>query len=169
MTKGGHVSRLMVFPVQGEHISLANQIQQVTDTFQLFALNLGEVAAADLISRSIFYVSIGSNDFIHYYLRNEFNVQARYQPHEFNLVLATTVKREIQVISSFKITPLYLMPCLFVCHISPSVFTFYCFDYNNFLSLFSPNKFIRIEYFTPVILAEGYNVYNKEPFVFRLS
>lgn len=81
----------------------------MTDTFQQFELNLGEVAAADLISRSIFYVSIGSNDFIHYYLRNESNVQARYQPHEFNLLLATTVQQEIQNLYSANVRKVVVM------------------------------------------------------------
>lgn len=71
------------------------------DTFQQFELNLEKKAAADLISRSIFYVSIGSNDFLQIYLRNVSNVQSLYMPWEFNQLLATTVKQEIQVFSSF--------------------------------------------------------------------
>ncbi|KAK1383001.1 hypothetical protein POM88_020736 [Heracleum sosnowskyi] len=54
----------------GQHISFTQQVQQVTDTFQQLILNMGEDVAAHLISNSLFYISIGTNDYIHYYLRN---------------------------------------------------------------------------------------------------
>ncbi|KAD2394496.1 hypothetical protein E3N88_41473 [Mikania micrantha] len=57
--------------LQGQHISFSQQIQQVMDTFQQFILTMGEHAAADHISNSVFYISIGTNDFIHYYLAGE--------------------------------------------------------------------------------------------------
>ncbi|ONK81578.1 uncharacterized protein A4U43_C01F30740 [Asparagus officinalis] len=93
----------------GGHISLAQQIQQVTDTFQQFELNLGEVAADDFISKSIFYVSIGSNDFIHCYLSNSSNVKTMYQPREFNKLLATTVKQEIQNLYNANVRKIVVM------------------------------------------------------------
>ncbi|CAK9174834.1 unnamed protein product [Ilex paraguariensis] len=80
----------------GQHISFAQQIQQVTDTTQLFILSMGEDAAAKLISNSIFYISIGTNDYIHYYLRNVSNVQSLYVPWSFNQFLAQTMKQEIK-------------------------------------------------------------------------
>ncbi|KAL8536381.1 hypothetical protein ACS0TY_011846 [Phlomoides rotata] len=80
----------------GQHISLTQQIQQVVDTFQQFIINMGEDAAYDLISNSIFYISIGSNDYIHYYLRNVSNVQSLFLPWNFNQFLAQTLKQEIQ-------------------------------------------------------------------------
>lgn len=83
--------------VQGQHISLAQQIEQVTDTVQQFIVNIGEDATTDLISNSLFYISIGSNDFIHYYLLNASNVQNVYLPWSFNQFLAQTIKQEIKV------------------------------------------------------------------------
>ncbi|CAL5433400.1 unnamed protein product [Camellia sinensis] len=80
----------------GQHISFTQQIQQVTDTIQQFTLNMGEDAATKLISNSVFYISIGTNDYIHYYLRNVSNVQSLYLPWSFNQFLATTVKQEIK-------------------------------------------------------------------------
>lgn len=83
--------------MQGQHISLSQQIQQVSDTFQLMMLSMGEKAASDLISRSLFYISIGSNDYIHYYLRNVSDVQSLYLPWNFNQFLAESMKQEIKV------------------------------------------------------------------------
>ncbi|KAG6389707.1 hypothetical protein SASPL_151180 [Salvia splendens] len=80
----------------GQHISLTQQIQQVMDTFQQFIITMGEVAAKNLISNSIFYISIGSNDYIHYYLLNESKVQSLYLPWRFNQFLARAMKLEIQ-------------------------------------------------------------------------
>ncbi|RWW16970.1 hypothetical protein GW17_00019111 [Ensete ventricosum] len=81
---------------QGQHISLSQQIQQVSDTFQQLELSLGEQATADLISKSVFYVSIGSNDFIHYYLQNTSSAQVLYLPWEFNQLLVTTMKQALK-------------------------------------------------------------------------
>ena len=82
---------------QGQHISFTQQIQQVMDTFQQFILSKDEDEASEFISNSIFYISIGTNDFIHYYLRNVSNVQSRYLPWSFNQFLANTMKQEIKV------------------------------------------------------------------------
>jgi hypothetical protein len=79
------------------HISLTEQMQQVSDTYERLELGLGESAAADLFANSIFYISIGSNDFIHYYFRNTTNVRSLFLPWEFNQLLVKTVKQEIQV------------------------------------------------------------------------
>ncbi|XP_075102727.1 GDSL esterase/lipase At5g08460-like [Nicotiana tabacum] len=80
----------------GQHISLAQQIEQVTDTIQQFIMTIGEEATADLISTSVFYISIGTNDYIHYYLRNVSDVQSVYLPWSFNQFLAQTMKQEIK-------------------------------------------------------------------------
>ncbi|XP_042505976.1 GDSL esterase/lipase At5g08460-like [Macadamia integrifolia] len=80
----------------GQHISLMHQIQQATDTFQHLILNLGEEAANTIISQSVFYLSIGSNDYIHYYLRNISGVQSLYLPWSFNQFLTSTIKQELK-------------------------------------------------------------------------
>ncbi|KAJ4950283.1 hypothetical protein NE237_027115 [Protea cynaroides] len=80
----------------GQHVSLTQQIQQATDTFQQFILNLGEETANTMISKSIFYLSIGTNDYIHYYLRNVSGVQSLYQPWSFNQFLSSTMKQELK-------------------------------------------------------------------------
>ncbi|KAL6501775.1 hypothetical protein OROGR_026908 [Orobanche gracilis] len=80
----------------GQHISLTQQVQQFMDTFEQLILSKGEDAAYDLISNSIFYISIGSNDYIHYYLRNVSNVQSSFLPWSFNHFLAQTMKQEIE-------------------------------------------------------------------------
>ncbi|KAK6935531.1 GDSL lipase/esterase [Dillenia turbinata] len=93
----------------GQHISFTQQIQQVTDTFQLFILSMGEDTATDLISASVFYISIGTNDYIHYYLRNVSNVQMLYLPWNFNQFLATTVKQGIQNLYNIDVRKIVLM------------------------------------------------------------
>jgi hypothetical protein len=85
--------------LQGMHVSLTQQVQQVEDTYEQLSLALGEAAAANLFKRSVFFVSIGSNDFIHYYLRNVSGVQMRYLPWEFNKLLVSTMRQEIKVLS----------------------------------------------------------------------
>ena len=88
---------VIFFVLQGMHVSLTQQVQQVEDTYEQLSLALGEAAAANLFRRSVFFVSIGSNDFIHYYLRNVSGVQMRYLPWEFNQLLVSTMRQEIKV------------------------------------------------------------------------
>ncbi|KAL8238868.1 hypothetical protein R6Q59_015435 [Mikania micrantha] len=80
----------------GQHISFSQQIQQVMDTFQQFILTMGEHAAADHISNSVFYISIGTNDFIHYYLPDVSDVQSKFFAWRFTKFLAQTVKQEMK-------------------------------------------------------------------------
>ncbi|GJZ89678.1 GDSL esterase/lipase 7-like protein, partial [Tanacetum coccineum] len=80
----------------GQRISFTQQIQQITDTFQRFIIRMGEEEAASYISNSIIYISIGSNDYIHYYLRNVSAVQTKYVSWEFNQLLAYLMRQEIK-------------------------------------------------------------------------
>lgn len=59
---------------------------------------MGEQAAADLISSSVFYISIGINDYIHYYLRNVSDVRNLYLPWTFNQFLTSLLRQQIKVI-----------------------------------------------------------------------
>ncbi|KAJ8451124.1 hypothetical protein Cgig2_026933 [Carnegiea gigantea] len=79
-----------------QHISFAQQIQQVTDTSQQLMISMGEETAVDLISNSIFYISIGTNDYIHYYLRNVSSVQSLHSPSSFSHLLSATLKQGIK-------------------------------------------------------------------------
>lgn len=83
--------------MQGQHISFSQQVQQVMDTFQQFILTMGEHAAAEHISNSVFYISIGTNDFIHYYLPDVSGVQSKFFAWRFTQFLAQTMKQEIKV------------------------------------------------------------------------
>lgn len=83
--------------MQGQHISLTQQVQQFTDTFQQLIISMGEDAAKTLISNSIVYISIGINDYIHYYLLNASNVDNLFLPWHFNRFLASSLMREIKV------------------------------------------------------------------------
>ncbi|XP_061374169.1 GDSL esterase/lipase At5g08460 [Gastrolobium bilobum] len=80
----------------GQHISFTQQIQQFTDTLQQFILTMGEDAVTGLVSNSIFYISIGINDYIHYYLLNVSDVDNLYLPWRFNQFLASSVRQEIK-------------------------------------------------------------------------
>ncbi|KAF4353222.1 hypothetical protein CsatB_004745 [Cannabis sativa] len=93
----------------GQRISFTQQIQQFTDTYEKFVLSMGEQAAADLISNSIFYISIGINDYIHYYLRNVSNVQTIYQPWTFNKFLASIVRQQLKNLYNLKARKMVIM------------------------------------------------------------
>ncbi|PKI77902.1 hypothetical protein CRG98_001694 [Punica granatum] len=81
----------------GQHVSFSQQVQQLADTVQHFILQMGEDSTAKLISQSVVYISIGVNDYIHYYLQNESGVQKLYLPWGFAQFLASNVRQEIKV------------------------------------------------------------------------
>ncbi|ESR52564.1 hypothetical protein CICLE_v10023992mg, partial [Citrus x clementina] len=93
----------------GQRISLTQQIQQFTDTYQQFIINMGEDPAAHFFSNSVFYISIGINDYIHYYLPNISNVQNVYLPWAFNKFLAHTLKQEIKNLYNMNMRKVVLM------------------------------------------------------------
>ncbi|XP_074278724.1 GDSL esterase/lipase At5g08460-like isoform X2 [Silene latifolia] len=93
----------------GQRVSFAQQIQQLSDTFQQFKMNMGEDIAANLISKSILYISIGSNDYIHYYLLNVSGVQSVYSPWSFNRFLANTMKQQIKNLYSGEVRKVVIM------------------------------------------------------------
>ncbi|KAI4326812.1 hypothetical protein L6164_019342 [Bauhinia variegata] len=80
----------------GQHISFTQQIQQFADTLQQFIIRMGEAAATSLVSNSVFYISIGINDYIHYYLLNVSNVENLFLPWSFNQFLASSVRQGIK-------------------------------------------------------------------------
>ncbi|XP_062218865.1 GDSL esterase/lipase At1g29660-like [Phragmites australis] len=96
-------------PKTGMHVSLTQQVQQVEDTYEQLSLALGEAAAANLFSRSVFFVSIGRNNFIHYHLRNVSGVQMRYLQREFNQLLVNTVRQEIKNLYNINVRKVILM------------------------------------------------------------
>lgn len=93
----------------GQRISFTQQIQQFSDTLQSFILNMGEAAANELISNSVFYISIGVNDYIHYYLRNASNIQNLYLPWSFNQFVAASIRQEIKNLYNMNVRRVILM------------------------------------------------------------
>lgn len=80
-----------------QYSSLTQQIQRATETFQQIKLSMGEEAGARLISNSIFYISIGTKDYIRYYHHNASDPQSLYLPWSFNQLLIQGLKQEIVV------------------------------------------------------------------------
>ncbi|KAJ4842439.1 hypothetical protein Tsubulata_043172 [Turnera subulata] len=93
----------------GQRISFTQQIQQFTDTMQTFILTFGEDVATNLISNSVLYISIGVNDYIHYYLRNVSNVQNLYLPWSFNQFLASSMRQEIKNLYNMSVRKVVVM------------------------------------------------------------
>lgn len=73
------------------------QVEQFVDTFQQMILSIGEEASDRLVSNSVFYISIGVNDYIHFYIRNISSVQSLYSPWLFNQFLASNMRQELKV------------------------------------------------------------------------
>ncbi|CAH8388528.1 unnamed protein product [Eruca vesicaria subsp. sativa] len=57
-----------------QRASFAMQVEQFVDMFQQMKLSTGEEASERLVSKSVFHISIGVNDYIHFYIKNISNV-----------------------------------------------------------------------------------------------
>lgn len=93
--------------LQGQRVSFAMQVEQFVDTFQQMILRIGEEASDRLVSNSVFYISIGVNDYIHFYIRNISNVQNLYTPWHFNQFLASNMRQELKVRLHFRFYMVY--------------------------------------------------------------
>ncbi|KFK31875.1 hypothetical protein AALP_AA6G170000 [Arabis alpina] len=93
----------------GQRVSFAMQIEQFVDTFQQMILRIGEEASDRLVSKSVFYISIGVNDYIHFYIRNISNVQNLYTPWSFNQFLASNMRQELKTLYNVKVRKMVVM------------------------------------------------------------
>lgn len=74
------------------------QVGLFTETFQQIQSRKGPKEAMNIISKSVFYISIGSNDFNHFLLQNASGAHSRYWPWEFNRLLVTSIRNELKVL-----------------------------------------------------------------------
>ncbi|GLJ22559.1 hypothetical protein SUGI_0424540 [Cryptomeria japonica] len=79
----------------GQHISLTQQIEQFSEMVQDMSLYFGEEQSRQRISKSIIYVSVGSNDYIHFYLRNVSGIRSLHPPWKFNKLLVQGIRNEL--------------------------------------------------------------------------
>ncbi|KAL1191866.1 hypothetical protein V5N11_007558 [Cardamine amara subsp. amara] len=93
----------------GQRVSFAMQIEQFVDTFQQMILSIGEEASDRLVSNSVFYISIGVNDYIHFYIRNISSVQDLYTPWNFNQFLASNLRQELKTLYNVKVRRMVVM------------------------------------------------------------
>lgn len=61
------------------------------------SLLLGQLATKQAIEKSIFYFSIGNNDFIHYYLRNVSGILEKQNSVEFSSMLLENLSNHLKV------------------------------------------------------------------------
>ncbi|CAN8308185.1 unnamed protein product [Cochlearia groenlandica] len=93
----------------GQRVSFAMQVEQFVDTFQQMILTIGQKASDRLVSNSVFYLSIGVNDYIHFYIRNISNVQNVYTPWLFNQFLASNMRQELKTLYNVKVRRMVVM------------------------------------------------------------
>lgn len=83
---------------QGDVFTMDEQIQNFKSTLQELSLLLGN-ETADLIARSLFFICIGSNDYINNYLHPLQMKEKRFPPAAFAQLLIQEYRRQIKVVS----------------------------------------------------------------------
>lgn len=66
----GSAEATILYPGSSNYQSLNQQLRQAFETLQLLQLRLGQETATNFIKSSIFYLSFGKDDFLHYFLHN---------------------------------------------------------------------------------------------------
>lgn len=80
----------------GQHISFSEQLGMFSNSEAKMSILLGQAATKEAIERSVFYFSIGNNDFIHYYLRNVSGVLDRQNSVEFSSMLLESLSNHLK-------------------------------------------------------------------------
>lgn len=80
----------------GQHISFSEQLGMFSNTEAKVSLSLGQPAIKQAMGSSVFYFSIGNNDFIHYYLRNVSGVLDKQNSVEFSSMLLENLSNHLK-------------------------------------------------------------------------
>lgn len=125
--------------MQGARITFAQQVHNFMKVVEKLNSTVGSDSTSRLISRSIFYISIGSNDFLHNYLLNytaaEINHNGTVEPIDiYSSQLVLELSKQIQVrLRSLQVflTDAYAPNCLMCA----------CFKYAQSLYLVGAQRF----------------------------
>ncbi|KAK6944688.1 GDSL lipase/esterase [Dillenia turbinata] len=82
---------------QGLVIDLQTQLKYFEEVRTLLITELGEAQAKELISEAVYFISIGSNDYLAGYLGNP-RMQELYQPEEYVRMVIGNLTHSIQVL-----------------------------------------------------------------------
>ncbi|XP_038707351.1 GDSL esterase/lipase At1g71250-like [Tripterygium wilfordii] len=85
----GSAQATIMKPSSQSHQSLNQQLRQVSETFQILQLQLGDDSAQRFIRSSIFYLSFGKDDYIDLFLRNTSGIMLKYSGPEFAHILVS--------------------------------------------------------------------------------
>ena len=83
--------------MQGQHMSLTEQLGMFSDSEAKMSIILGQEYTKEAVQQSLFYFSIGNNDFIHYYLSNVSGVLEKQNPRQFSRMLLETLGTHLKV------------------------------------------------------------------------
>ncbi|XP_027338728.1 GDSL esterase/lipase 5-like [Abrus precatorius] len=82
---------------QGLVIDLQTQLRHFEEVRKSLAENLGEEKAKELISKAVYFISIGSNDYMGGYLGNQ-KMQERYNPEQYVGMVIGNLTQAIQTL-----------------------------------------------------------------------
>lgn len=87
----------MHFAVQIGRVTMSQQFDNFQKTKAKIALLIGQPGADELISNAIYSFTVGGNDYVNNYLAVTTTTQSTYTPPQFQDLLITTFKAQLQV------------------------------------------------------------------------
>ncbi|KAJ4748258.1 GDSL esterase/lipase [Rhynchospora pubera] len=76
-------------------IPFDKQIQNFENTLDQVTDNLGADGVADALAQCLFFVGMGSNDYLNNYLMPNYNTRSQYNPQQFSDLLVQQYKRQL--------------------------------------------------------------------------
>jgi hypothetical protein len=83
--------------VQIGRIPLNKQLEYLTNTKSQFVQLVGETKTEDIFNKALFYVTIGSNDYINNYLLTGLATSRQYTPRQYQDVLIAAFESQLRV------------------------------------------------------------------------
>ncbi|BBN16378.1 hypothetical protein MPTK1_7g05750 [Marchantia polymorpha subsp. ruderalis] len=78
-----------------ERIGMNQQVTFFKNTVSQLNAQLGPAGATDLLSKSLFTIVLGSNDFINNYLLSASRIRFQYTPRQYNVLLLDTLSAQL--------------------------------------------------------------------------
>lgn len=96
--------------IQVGRIPFNQQIKNFESTLNQITDNLGADEVANSIAHCLFFVGMGSNDYLNNYLMPNYNTKNEYNAEQFADLLVQQYSRQLTVI---KLVTFFIFPCFF--------------------------------------------------------
>ncbi|KAG0566090.1 hypothetical protein M758_7G036300 [Ceratodon purpureus] len=90
------------------HLSMNKQLDYLTNTRAEFVEQLGEAKTAEIFSKSLFYITMGSNEYLNNYLVVGSKTKKQYTPEQFVVLIISEFNKQLRRLYSLGARKIFL-------------------------------------------------------------